>query len=245
MSDKGAAGSAKDHESPFAKRGFLISAGIIVVIAVLAVVYLLLPSAGQPAAVQPTQPEASNVPSSSSSVDDGASVCGLAAGDQRLPGLELTSKWEILGRAAVPTEPQSVGPGKVDGSVRTCFAHNPTGALYAAANFFGTSTVSEGGKIMVENLSAPNPTRDKYIASPPPFSTGDSEVSVQIAGFQVHSFTQEAAAIVLGIKNSNGGLGALTIPLKWVAGDWKVDLASFGRLAPIDSLADFIPWSGV
>lgn len=244
MSEKGATGSAKDHESPFAKRGFLISAGIIVVIAVLAVVYFLLPSTGQPAAVQTTQPEASNAPSSSSSTDDGASVCGLAAGDQRLPGLELTSKWELNGKTAVPTSPTD-GPGKrSEDGARTCYAQNPTGALYAAANFFSAS-VEKQGQIMVEDLSAKGPSRDKYLQTPMTFAPGGSDLTIQLAGFKIQSYAKDAATVVLGVKTSNSTNFSLTVPLKWESGDWKVNIDSLGPMSQSSNLSDFTPWAGV
>lgn len=243
MSDKGTTGSAKDQESPFTKRGFLISAGIIVVIVVLAVVYFLLPPTGQPAAVQPTQPEASSLPSSSST-DDSASVCGLAAGDQRIPGLELTSKWELNGKTAVPASPTD-GPGvRSESGARTCYAQNPTGALYAAANFFSAS-LEKQGQIMVEDLSAEGPSRDKYLQNPMTFAPGASDMTIQLAGFQIQSYAQNAATVVLGIKTSDATNFSLTVPLKWEFGDWKVNFDNLSRMAQVSNLSDFIPWAGV
>ncbi|MHA7306586.1 hypothetical protein ACX80E_15320 [Arthrobacter sp. TMN-49] len=242
MSDKGATSSAKDHESPFTKPWFLVSAGVIVVIVVLAVVYFLLPPTGQPAAVQPTQPESSSLPSSST--DDGASVCGLAAGDQRLPGLELTSKWELNGKTAVPTS-LTDGPGKrSEDGARTCYAQNPTGALYAAANFFSAS-IEKQGQIMVEDLSAEGPSRDKYLQNPMTFAPGVSDVTIQLAGFKIQSYAKDAATVVLGIKTSDAMNFSLTVPLKWESGDWKVNLDNLSRMAQVSNLSDFIPWAGV
>lgn len=234
--------NSKDLRGPFTQPWFLVSAVIVGLILLLVVVYALLPPAGQSANPAPAQP----VPTGTAqpSKDSAASVCGLPTGDQRLPGQGTETTWEIQGKAAVPTAPEMYGPGTVKDSSRTCFAHNPTGALYSAANFFGTSTVEEGGTVIMNDLVAPGPLRDKYLASPPPFSTGDQAVSVQIAGFQIQSYTDEAATVLLGIRNSNGGFGSQTVPLKWVDGDWKVDISSLAQMAPVDGLSSFIPWAG-
>ncbi|KRE61776.1 hypothetical protein ASG92_20530 [Arthrobacter sp. Soil736] len=98
---------------------------------------------------------------------------------------------------------------------------------------------------MIERLSAPSETRDKYLATPPPFSAPREGTNVQIAGFRIQAYSDHTAAVVVAIKNSQGGLGSQTLPLKWVQGDWKVDLSSFSPLSPIDDMADFVPWSGV
>lgn len=240
-----AAEQAKDggqEPNPWTRPWFLASAGVVLVLVALAVVYVLLPV---PAVTAPAT--GSGAPTTqAATVSEAASdsVCGLPAGDQRYPGLEQPTTWELQGRVAVPTDPKTVGPGRVEGHVRTCYAHNPTGALYAAANFLGTSAVDKGDLIIYRDLAAKGQLRDQYLASPPPFVGNSADVSIQIGGFRVQSYTAETVTIVLGVKISNGAFGSMTVPLKWEDGDWKLALDSLAPLSQVNDLAGFIPWSG-
>ena len=64
----------------------------------------------------------------------GDSRCGLAAGDQRIPATPPESEWELVDGIASP-QSDTVGPGVREGKRRLCYAHSPTGALFAAVNF--------------------------------------------------------------------------------------------------------------
>lgn len=229
-------------ESPFTRPWFLVSAGVVVLILVLALVYALLPPVGAAPTVQPTP--AATTGSVKPSADAGDSTCGLPKGAQTVPGPGLLSTWELNGKTAVPSEPETYGPGKTVNEARTCFAQNPTGALYAAANFFSAS-IEQQGTIMVEDLSAKGPLRDQYLASPMAFSPDDQNLKIQIAGFKVQSYTEQAATVVLGVNTSEDTQFSLTVPMKWEDGDWKVNLESLSRMAQVKSLSDFISWSGV
>lgn len=241
MSTGSGESSSKDHQSPFTKPWFLVSAGVVAVIVILAVVYALLPPVGQQAAPpQTTQPVVSGSPSSAT--DGGASVCGLPAGDQRLPAIGQATRWELLGKTAVPTDPKVYGPGKTDNGVRTCFANNPTGALYAAANFTGYS--SEGKPdLMFKYLAAKGPARDKYLDNPPSFVPRDGSLSLQIAGYRIVSFTNDLAVIQVGIGGSNGVKLLAPYTLKWEDGDWKV-LVTETQPSQVTDFSNLVPWAG-
>ncbi|MDJ0322120.1 hypothetical protein [Pseudarthrobacter sp. PS3-L1] len=234
--------NSKDLRGPFTQPWFLVSAVIVGLILLLVVVYALLPPAGQSANPAPAQP----VPTGTAqpSKDSEASICGLPTGDQRLPGLELRSTWELNGKTAVPTDPKEIGPGTASGEARTCFAHNPTGALYAAANFFGAN-IEQQGDVIVEKLIAKGQMRDKFLTDPMTFSPRDSAFSMQVGGFSIQSYASEEATVVLGGKTSEGAFFSVTVPMKWEEGDWKVVLENFAPLAQIDNLSSFIAWSGV
>ena len=66
--------------------------------------------------------------------------CHLPAGNQTVPVTAPSSSWTLVGAMAAPNAPGSFGPQKVQNGLRVCFAHNPTGALYALASFFAEST---------------------------------------------------------------------------------------------------------
>lgn len=229
-------------ENPFTKPWFLASGAVIVVIIVLAVVYALLPPVGAAPNAQPTP--TTDKSSAAPSAASGDSICGLPKGNQTVPGPGLKTKWELNGKTAVPTEPKTFGPGKTSNDARTCYAQNPTGALYAAANFFSAS-IEQQGTVMVEELSAKGPLRDQYLASPLTFAPNDKSLKIQIAGFQIQSYTPQAATVVLGVDTSDDTKFSLTVPMKWEDGDWKVNLDSLSRMAQVQNLSDFVPWAGV
>lgn len=70
--------------------------------------------------------------------------------------------------------------------------------------------------------------------------------SVQIAGFQIDSYTEEAAVIRLGIRGSNGVNLNYPVPLEWHEGDWKLVVPPTGDtgVREVPDLTDFISWSG-
>lgn len=72
------------------------------------------------------------------------SVCGLPAGPQELPRAAPTATWRILGGLiAAPSSP-IFGPGSETGGVPGCFAHDPTGALFAAVNTLALTGLPAG-----------------------------------------------------------------------------------------------------
>lgn len=239
--------SAAQPENPFTRPWFLASAAVVIIIVILALVYALLPPVGAtPPSSAPTAAASSPATPTTDSDDTGDSVCGLPEGDQTIPGPDLESQWELVGKTAAPAEPESFGPGGVNSEgVRTCFAHNPTGALYAAANVFAF-----GSENRLEDayryLSAEGPVRDRLLAEASE-GTGSSDVSVQLAGYQYVSYSEDTAVVTLGIEGSNDATLAWTLTMRWEDGDWKGVLSDSpdAGFTQVSDLSDFIPWSGV
>lgn len=231
-------------QSPWTRPWFIASAAVAVVLIALGVAYVALPS---PSAGQTPAPASPATAAAAATAQAGQSVCGLPAGDQRYPSVGLPTRWELLGRVAVPTDPKGIGPGKVEGSVRTCYQHSPTGALYAAANAFGTSALPNGQTILFKDLAATSPMRDRYLATPPAQDSMDSSTSAQIGGFKVVSYTPDSATISLGMKvtqAANAGYVAVTYALRWEAEDWKIVLEDSNPSGSLKDLSDFVPWTG-
>lgn len=71
---------------------------------------------------------------------------------------------------------------------------------------------------------------------------------MQVAGFQVVSYTGGLASVDLVFRTSAGALVSQVVDLVWEQGDWKVRYSDTGGfLSPahtIDSLVGYIPWSG-
>src|SRR4051812_21106495 len=124
--------------NPFTSRGFILSAVLVAALIAAAILLTVLPRPAspqaKPAPVPTTKPAASTGPAGAE-----PSICGLPASDDTALGTAPDSTWELVGTMAVPSAPTLHGPGSVDTTgFRSCFAHSPTGALYAAINMWAT-----------------------------------------------------------------------------------------------------------
>src|SRR4051795_11509350 len=126
---------------PWSQRGFVAAAAFLGIV-IIAVVGILLIRPGESSdSDHGTPPQSSNDGKPAASADPAASVCGLAPGSQEIPQTPPEAKWELVGKVAAPTA-AAVGPGRKEGKLRTCYAHSPTGALFAAANFIAVASVA-------------------------------------------------------------------------------------------------------
>jgi len=240
------------ESNPFTKPGFIIAAALVLALIAATVVIFLLPK-GQPNAQPAPAPPAdsgSTEASPSAAAGAGGSICGLPATSETALGSAPKSKWELVGGMATPTDPETFGPGVTDESgFRSCFAHSPTGALYAAANMVALGSLSDGviQRELIEKLVVPGPGRDAALRDVQTPSSTDSS-SIQIRGFVLKAYSTTAAHVDLAFSTPTGEYGHGVLPLKWVDGDWKVEISDSGELlndvAQINDLGDFIPWSG-
>ncbi|MDI3195400.1 hypothetical protein QK290_13345 [Pseudarthrobacter sp. AL07] len=236
------------ESNPFTKPGFLIAAALVVALIAATVVIFLLPKGqgnAQPAPA-PTETSSTAAASPSASAGAGKSVCGLPASAETALGTAPATKWELVGTMAAPTDPK-IGPGKTDGQgVRSCFAHTPTGALYAAVNLWALGIDPSKEQAIADQLAAEGPGRDAGMKAPQTAAPATS-VKIQIAGFNV-SYTANQAVVELAFKADNGALASVRTTLLWQDGDWKGVVADNG--APLEEprqvrdLSGFIPWSG-
>jgi hypothetical protein len=234
-----------EDQNPLTKPKFIISAVVVAIIVALGIILALLPKGGGNPATEPSN-SGSATASTQPSAAAAASICGLPSGDQAKPATTPTdTKWELVGKVAAPTSPTQFGPGKTEANgLRSCFAHSPTGALYAASNVAVLSATGKA-RLVYEQLAVPSPERDALLNQPEPQET--SAVTAQIAGFQIRSYDADRAVIVIAAKGSNGALVSVPVPLQWHGGDWKVVVPATGSTGggQISDLSGYIPWSGV
>jgi hypothetical protein len=237
--------TVNEDQNPLTKPKFIISAVVVAIIVALGIILALLPKGGETPTAEPSN-SGSATASTQPSAAAAASICGLPAGDQAKPATTPTNtKWELVGKIAAPTSPTQFGPGKTEANgLRSCFAHSPTGALYAASNVAVLSATGKA-RLVYEQLAVPSPERDALLNQPEPQET--SAVTAQIAGFQIRSYDADGAVIVIAAKGSNGALVSVPVPLQWHGGDWKVVVPATGSTGggQISDLSGFIPWSGV
>ncbi|UNK47859.1 hypothetical protein [Arthrobacter sulfonylureivorans] len=235
------------ESNPFTKPGFIIAAVLVVALLAAGIVIFLLPKGQSDAQPAPPAPGTGSTPAASPSASAaGSSVCGLPTSTETSLGAAPETKWELVGTMAAPTDPQ-IGPGKTDAQgIRSCFAHTPKGALYAAVNLWALGSDPSKERAIAEQLAAKGPGREAGMKAPLTQAPASS-VKIQIAGFNV-SYTANQAVVDLAFKADNGALASVRTTLLWQDGDWKGVVADNG--APLEEprqvrdLSGFIPWSG-
>ncbi|MDR7165857.1 hypothetical protein J2X12_003911 [Pseudarthrobacter oxydans] len=240
------------ESNPFTKPGFIIAAALVVALIAATIVIFLLPKGQGNTQPAPAPVESSSSASPSASAEGGSSVCGLPSSSETALGSAPDTNWELVGKMATPTEPDTFGPGTTDeDGFRSCFSQTPTGALYAAANLLAMG--SSGDRAINQKLTGrlllPGPGRDiaKAESQAMPATAAPSS-TVQFRGFVIKSYSGSAANVDIAFQTDTGVLGHTVLPLEWVDGDWKLAIADSGRLVnditQIRDLSGFIPWSG-
>lgn len=235
--------------SPFARRGF-IAAAVVVALIVVAAVVLAFTGGDSDSDPAPQAGGSATAPATTSAV--GSGECDQPRGPQTPPVTAPTTDWELVGTLVAPTDPDGAGPGKVtDDGLRTCFAHDPTGALFAAVNWIGSTTNAELAEAAAEDLTAPGPGRDVILAAfanDPSSVVGDESGGIQITGFSFMAYTGDVAMISLAIGLVGEGQASMPVTLEWSGTDWLMQLPADGNIAAgiqaLPSLAGYVPWSG-
>jgi hypothetical protein len=229
----------------FARRGFVAAAAFVALVLV-ALIVVVLTGGGRP---DPTPQVGVGGPATfTPPASDGG--CDQPEGDQLPPVAAPNNEWELVGKLVAPTDPDGAGPGKVsDEGLRTCFAHDPTGALFAAVNWFGMTSDVESMTAALEEITAPGPGRDKLaglLETDPTSVLGKG--GYQVAGFTFLSYTGDVAMLNLALDIAGTGQASLTATLEWSGDDWLLQLPADGEIGssikPLSSLAGYVPWSG-
>jgi hypothetical protein len=178
------------------------------------------------------------------------SSCALADGDQGWPTkAPAVDVWEVSRKVVVPRS-AAFGPAKTDSDgFRRCFAHSPTGALYAAYNTVAALADQQQAIPTVRKLMVPGANTDALLAElrrQPPST--DSAAS-QVAGFRILDADRDRATIMLALPVESEYM-SVTFTLIWRAGDWKVQPPQPGNpvgapFSQLRDLSDFVAWSGV
>jgi hypothetical protein len=227
-------------------------------------------AAGNPSAAGgPTTPGSSNADNSAPSVPPAAaastpatspaastadpttadSSCELPAGDQSIPTTPPAADgWEVNRRVVVPRSAIH-GPARTDpDGFRRCFAHTPTGALFAAYN--AIAAIGDQHKVLatVPKLMLPGPDTDALLEELRGETPTDSE-AVQLAGYRILDATADRVTVVLAVPVESEYM-SLNLTLVWHHGDWRVVPPPPGEPvgAPFSQhrdLDDFVSWKGL
>lgn len=270
---------ARAGESPFTERGFIAAAGVLTVV-LMSGAAVLLTDPPPPAAETNAAPgaETGGAPTPGGPAGDGTGADGTAepADEPASPGdvpadgscPELPAQnqdrpsgeppgtvWRDVDGRLLPFSP-GVGPAQSRGSVARCYAHTPTGAVFAAVQASWRYRRSEDWGAMAQYTLAPGPGRDAYIRQrtdgtgpngtryrPPADDVG----TPQPLGFRVVSYTPERAEIDVISSPLSSGLGDhLVWTVVWSGNDWRLVLGGNGEApsaAPVTESDPFVAWN--
>ncbi|MFC7257682.1 hypothetical protein [Streptomyces lutosisoli] len=251
-------GGSGEWEQPFwQQRGWILSAGFVLVLLVLAV-FTLLTHDDKPAgaAADPT-PTAT---ATTGGNDNGGSNGSGGGSDTRPAGCRTDDKdqakpakvpsdfhWKADGTGLVPVS-KTIGPLKYDGPVWSCFAHTPMGAVLAAHSI--TDHLSyPGWRTVVDHQVVPGAGRDALIASRSQEDdkpTSGKADAGGYAGFSVLAYNKEEATVMLLLRGPNAAYGTASVSVRWQDGDWKLapdtDGTVYAGMAQVSGTKGFVTW---
>lgn len=183
-----------------------------------------------------------------------AMAAGPADGGLKALATAPKSRWELYQGFAVPYS-ATYGPRKVDGyGPATGYSHDAGGALFAVAQLSARLPLGPNGA-WEKTLAAqvvPGPNRDAALSASKNrnISPGTVPYAInQIVGYRIATYTPDVALVELVARISTGALQSSTSTVRWMGGDWKLQLTPDSRVGtepiPVPSLAGYVPWSGV
>ncbi|MGI5470461.1 hypothetical protein [Streptomyces sp. CA-132043] len=222
-------GASGEWEKPFwQQRGWIISAGFLLAVVVLAGVALVVrggssepaPSDDRPSHAAPTPGK-----DDGADADDRPAGCKTDDSDQEKPKKAPADMlWKSYGSVPVPVS-ATYGPKKFDGNVWSCYSHSPMGAALAV-NAITDKLPYPGWRDVVEKQFVPGDARDKLVSErakekdDPRNSTQES--GGNFYGFTVLTYSKEQATVQILLKIGEE-YATSSVSLKWLDGDWKVD----------------------
>ncbi|TDO55023.1 hypothetical protein EV643_101817 [Kribbella sp. VKM Ac-2527] len=259
----------QEEHSPFG-RGF-IAASIVIGAVFVCGLLLLLTGLTSPSPTASATASTPNPPPADSSTPDRAesavpepavpdtpepsnrstsSACGLPQGDQRVPTTPpAVDGWDVSRRVVVPRS-RTAGPAKVDADgFRRCFAHSPSGALFAAYNAISAIGDQRKAVATVGKLMLPGPDTDALLRELRQESPNEFTDPTQLAGYRVLDASRDRFTVMLALPVQSEYVSA-TLTLAWHEGDWRLAPPAPGEPvgAPYSQhrdLAGFVAWSGL
>ena len=217
-------------------------AALIVIAALLAG---CAPARHDATATAPDAPSANPTPTDPGPAAVSDSVCGLPAGDQEPPDSALGPATVRVGDGLAVPSVQGVGPGVTEG-VSRCFAHSPTGAVVAAANFIVWLSSNQRLDEVTTTLIAAGADRDRMLAEVHSSWDGSTSPAFAVVGYKVEVRSPDEALVTIAASPASDRSRAVAWPLVmvWADGDWKVKPPSNGRWGQtaVTGVSGFIPW---
>jgi len=224
----------------------LVAAGAFALVVVVMLVWLLTTPSSPPAssrrgarpAASTTGPRTSKPTATvtSTTTSPAASVQNQAPTDVH---------WLLYQGVALPFSSAN-GPRTIHGDVARGYAHDPEGALLAAAQIGVRYLVAPDWQAVTATSVAPGPGRNAYVVlrqsqDPSAQATAASTVPqgapgpgtyLQLAGYQFVTYTPQTAVLQLISQGSSGTYQVTTSTVSWSGSDWKLVLQADGSSSP-------------
>jgi hypothetical protein len=232
----------EEARSPWGTKGFIASAAVIGLVLVLLIVILIqgLGSSHQPDATQ--TPLATT---GATSAAPAAGGCSLPEGDQAVPAAAPEATWALDRKMVVPSAPATFGPAVTKDGVAKCFAHNPTGALFAATHMLSVAW-QDGPETLMNEYAVNSPEKTAALERVRATTAPLPKEVPQIKGYRIVMAGKDKATVQMAVS-MQGSLVRAPVTLIWTGTDWSIDagaaLASEG--GQISDLTGYIPWAGV
>ncbi len=175
--------------------------------------------------------------------------CSLSAGSQAVPIAAPVSGWVLVGTMAAPTEPSTIGPQKSIDGLRVCFAHSPSGALFAAASFWAEATAVPQ-TVLYGKLAADTPARAVAVAQAQGSTQRLQDIdgdpgNPSISGFQYTAYTPAEADLSIVLSGPAGEQVSLPCSMLWQDGYWRLVIPPSQQLASaaVMSMDHFVSWA--
>ena len=234
-------------DSPFNIWWVVSGIGIVLVVVALILVLIFGRGGASDDDAAPVDTATSEpAPTETASAEPAASSCRLDDGNQDIPVSAPEATWTTVDYLLVPSS-NEYGPAPLEGSEWSCFAHSPTGALFAAAQVMAGASGPEFESFM-DDAAVDNAALQAWVAGENPETHTQSPGNVaQFAGFQMTSVAPDRVTVKLALTQS-GILGSYTADMVWDDADdtWKVDMGAstfFDNVATLENLNTFTPWA--
>lgn len=183
-------------------------------------------------AEEPTRPSASE----SEAPRGEARECGTLSADQDYPTEAPPTEWETYGSSSmtVPVS-EEYGPVKRDDALWECYAHSPTGAVYAGLGLIASFSIGGEYEAAIDSPEAESALTNEAAeagASFPSFS-----------GFRIDEYTDDAARITYLGQQDEYTVG-IAFSVKWdsQADDWRLDWSRPDGFEENPSPDQFVMW---
>ena len=159
--------------------------------------------------------------------------------------------WELFQGVALPTS-RVDGPSRLDGAVHAGFSRTPVGALLAAAQIAARSIVDPslpGLREIGHRQLVAGPGQAAYLNLVSSFTDNNAPTAgyAQYVGFRFITVSSDVAVVSVATRGKTGRLQVGTDTVRWVDGDWKLELSASGLQQPqvVQNVAGYVPWAGV
>lgn len=182
---------------------------------------------------EPTQPPATPDPTTTPKPTPpvlGTGGCKTAKPPQGIPRVAPVGvTWQFESDMLFPLQ-QQAGPAAMDrNGVRSCFAHSPTGAVFATFVLLAQIKNPVLTADVLATRVAPGPGRDAAVAQNRATPTPrDENRSGQFAGFKVIDYEPDRAIISIAVRFDERTIGALPVTMIWTGKDWQGKLQADG-----------------